>query len=174
MKKVILFFAIVSLLFHTTVLTGCVRNAKLQIARDVAQDIMDCFINKDEETLFSLLSPDAQEFHLTKEQIQEAFDFIDGEIISYDLPTDTGGGGKSIDGRRVISENMTPWIENIITNSKKMYRITFNYRLILESDKNAKGVRDIFISLIDDENGKFIERMAIGIELEPEDRTRQT
>ena len=166
MKKVVLFFTIISLFFNAIGFSGCVGgDSDLQIARNVAQDIMDCFINKDEEALYSLLSPNAQNFHLTREQIQEAFEFIDGEIISYDLPTTTGGGGHSKENGVITAKNMTPRIRNIVTNSGDIYKICFDYRLILESDRNSEGLDDIIIRLMESEYGeKYLEEVVIGIE----------
>ena len=91
MKKLIPVLLSVSLLFLATGFTGCEKDSELQLARNVGQDIIDCFINKDGETLYSLLSPNAKNFPNVKEQIQEAFNYIDGEIISYELPVTTGG-----------------------------------------------------------------------------------
>jgi len=151
---------------------GSVETAKksnLDIAREVAQDIMDCFIDNDQETLYSIFSQYTKETYPINEQIQEAFCFIDGEIISYDLPTDTGGGGESVENGRITSQNMTPWIEYIKTDSGKMYRITFQYFTIFNKDKNVEGLRSIIVSLIN-EKESLIERTAIGIDFDDDDR----
>jgi len=137
---------------------------KLQLAREVAQDIMGCFIDEDEERLFSLLSQPAQEFHRTKEQIQEAFDLVEGEIISYELPDGTGGGGREVENGVVTADNMTPRINNVITDSGKKYTICFQYFLIFEDDRSVEGLDNIIISLLDDDNW-LVERVQIGSEL---------
>ena len=137
---------------------------KLQLAREVAQDIMGCFIDEDEERLFSLLSQPAQEFHRTKEQIQEAFDLVEGEIISYELPDGTGGGGREVENGVVTADNMTPRINNVITDSGKKYTISFQYFLIFEDDRSVEGLDNIIISLLDDDNW-LVERVQIGSEL---------
>ena len=160
MKKIIVFLSTI-LLFN---LVGC-ENSKLKIAQEVAQEIMEVFVAEDIEALYSLLSHNAQNYPNIREQIREAFDFIDGEIISYELPTDTGGGGKDIKHGKVTHENITPWIENIETDSGKMYLIGFRYDLVFESDKNAEGLGNIMIDLLD-ERKRMVERLGIGIDVE--------
>jgi hypothetical protein len=145
------------------ILTGCKsgQNYELQLAREVAQEIMDAVIEKDEELLFSLLSQNQQNYHKISEQIQEAFDFIDGEIISYELPTNTLGGGKVLENGKVISENIRIDIKNVETNSGKKYHIIIQYFLIFKEDINVEGIRLIRINLIDD-SSKIVDNVTIG------------
>ena len=167
------FFSIIIVILLPILLlsfTGC--KSKLQIARDVGQDIMNAFIAKDEDALYSLLSPNAKNSPNIREQIQEAFDFIDGEIVSYELPTDTGGGGRAMERGKVTHENITPWIDYIKTDSteeKKHYRLQFRYDLVFKDDKNSEGLSNIIVSLLD-ENRSLIERTAIGLDFDEEDR----
>jgi len=125
------------------------QNSNLQIAQDVAQEIINTFIERDEEVLYSLLSQAAKDFEKTREQIQEAFDFIDGEIVSYELPNDTGGGGGSKDNGRITSRSITPRINDVLTDAGKIYRISFHYRLINENNRNLEGLDAILISSVD-------------------------
>jgi len=138
------------------------QKSNLDIARDVAQDIMDCFIDKDEEKLYSLFSTKSKKYYKLEEQIEAAFDFIDGEIISYELPTDTGGGGYEIENGKTIADNMTPWIY-IETDSGKMYRIVFQYFTVFVEDRNGEGLYCIIVSLLDNKKS-LIERIAIGFD----------
>jgi len=176
LKKIILISVIIIVLLLLAIrFTGCEENtnyipqkSNLQIAQEVGQEIMDAFINKDEEALYSLLSPNAKEYYMTREQIKTAFDFIDGEIISYDLPSKTGGGGESIEKGKVVSKNMTPRITNIKTDKGKTYRISFRYNFIVNGDSEEKGVRNIFISWMDKGSNVdgFFDRIAIGIDID--------
>jgi hypothetical protein len=136
------------------------QNSNLQIAQDVAQEIINTFIERDEEALYLLLSQAAKDFEKTREQIQEAFDFIDGEIVSYELPNDTGGGGKSVEDGIITTENISPRIYNIISCSEKRYRIWFQYYLINEGNRNMEGLDRISVSLVD-EKDKIIESVII-------------
>jgi len=166
MKKVIsVLAAVVLLLSACGEDDGSVETAKksnLDIAREVSQIIVDAFINKDEEMLVSTFSQQLKNYSQVKEQIQSAFDFIDGEIISYELPTDTGGGGYEIENGKTIAEDMTPWIY-IETDSGKMYRIVFQYFTVFVEDRNGEGLYCIIVSLLDDKKS-LIERIAIGFD----------
>ncbi|MCL2109888.1 MAG: DUF5104 domain-containing protein [Oscillospiraceae bacterium] len=95
------------------------------------------------------------------EQIQKAFEFIDGEIISYELPTSTGGGGRVVEEGKLMSENISPQIKNIETDIGKIYRISFQYFLTFEYDEDVVGVRFIHISIIN-ENNLSLESLTIG------------
>jgi len=123
---------------------------------------MDCFIDNDEEKLYSLFSTKSKKYYKLEEQIEAAFDFIDGEIISYELPTDTGGGGYEIENGKTIADNMTPWIY-IETDSGKIYRIVFQYFTVFVEDRNGEGLYCIIVSLLDNKKS-LIERIAIGFD----------
>jgi hypothetical protein len=145
-------------------LTAC--NSKSQFTKDLAQEIMDAFTEKDEEALFSLFSQELQEYPLAREQIQEAFNFIDGEIISYELPAFAEGGGKVIEEGKIMSENIAPIIYDIETDSGKRYQILFQYFIIFEYDKNREGL--VLVSVFEvDENDKIIEDVEIHKPLTP-------
>jgi hypothetical protein len=143
---------------------------ELQKAREVAQEIMDIIIAEDEEALFNMLVPlpmykDRQR---TREQIREAFAFIDGNIISYELPMSTGSGGKSWREGRVTEEDFSPWIKHVITDAGKEYRISFYYIFISESAPDSVGLQSIAIRTIVGNHG-FSDRVGINYDYE---RTR--
>jgi len=174
MKKAILFLATAFISFFATGFSGCgeddismetAEKSDLQIAREVSQVIIDAFINKDEEALYSILAQEMQEFELTKDQIKAALELIDGEIVSYELPTDTGGGGERTEGGKTVSKNMTPWIY-FYTDSGNIYRISFQYFLIFEnSEENGTGICRMIVSLLD-ENKSLVKRVGIGFNLD--------
>ena len=90
-----------------------------QLAKERQTEIMECFINKDKETLKSFFS----EYVINKypdidSQIDEAFNFLDGEIGSYDEPDSSASGPsdrKSYGGTTL----------NILTDKETEYRISF-------------------------------------------------
>jgi len=165
-------FAVLLALNVLLSLTSCSFNypftggsSELQLAKTIAQEIMDVIVERDEEALYLLFSTETQAFHMTREQITEAFDFIDGEIISYELPTSTGGGGKSVREGIVTAENFSPRISYVITDTGKEYRISFQYYLVLENNKNAEGLSSITISVIEGNYG-YADRVSIGFDYE--------
>ncbi|MCL2108338.1 MAG: DUF5104 domain-containing protein [Oscillospiraceae bacterium] len=139
---------------------------KLQHMQDVAQDIIDCFIAQDEQALYALLNRAGQayhgnEFYSTKDQIKEAFDFIDGEIISYELPTSTGSGEAAYGGGRTTYEDMSPIIKEVATDTGKVYQIHFYYIFICEDNPSEEGLRSISVQMIEGLHG-FSDNMRIG------------
>jgi hypothetical protein len=139
---------------------------KSRLAREISQNIMDCLIAEDEEALYSLFNQKARNFSMTREQIGEAFYFIDGEIVSYDLLTSgTGGGGQTIEGGRTTAEDWSPSIRNIVTASGKSYSITFFYTYIYEKDKSAEGLTGLVITMIEGNYG-FHDYVSIGYDVD--------
>ena len=107
------------------------------LAKKKQTEIMECFINKDKEglkALFSeyILSSD----HNINSKIEQAFDFIDGEIVSYDEPFGDAVGSyekKSYGGDT----------SNIITDKGTEYRIDFIGWLSYDEDKSRIGIEGI-------------------------------
>ncbi len=64
------------------------------LAKERQTEIMECFINKDEETLKSFFSEYVIENYPDLDtQIETALDYLDGEIASYDEPLSSATGG---------------------------------------------------------------------------------
>ena len=164
-KKTLLFLTAVSLLLITS-FTSCEKDKKdvdkpitnserrHTLSREMAEKIMNAFIDKDEVALYSLMSTEAKDFPLTKEQIRETFKFFDGEIISYNLPERAG----------LISTYISSDIKSVLTVSGNEYQISFKCLFIDDNPKNdIDGVRSIIVGLRD-EKYLFIEYIVIGIE----------
>jgi hypothetical protein len=100
-----LFSAFVLLLTAMAItLTGCSASNKTNseeykspgdLAKERQTEIMECFINKDAETIKSFFSEYVIETYPDIDtQIDEAFNFLDGEIVSYDEPFSSASGSK--------------------------------------------------------------------------------
>jgi len=151
MKKItIICCVIISIIFSTS--CGLIERkpSNLQLAQDMGQRIIDAFIAEDEDALYAVLSEKAQNFYRTKEQIQEAFDFIEGEIISYELARHTGGGSKAIEGGVVVHESISSIIRFIKTDTGHTYQIIASYVLIDKDRDGTLGISGIILSLCDE------------------------
>ena len=73
-------------------------------------------------------------------QIDEAFDFIDGEIVSYDEPFSSASGG-------VEKKSYGAQTQNIITDKGTEYKISFEGWLTNEEEPEKVGVS--YIRVID-------------------------
>lgn len=130
----------------TLLLTGCNFDGEeyktpSQQAEELQSDIIECFINKDKETLKSYYSKYVIENYTNIDtQIDEAFDFIDGEIVSYDepFPSECGGMEKKSYGAQT---------QNIITDKGTEYKISFEGWLTNEEEPEKVGVS--YIRVID-------------------------
>ncbi|MCR5143632.1 MAG: DUF5104 domain-containing protein [Ruminococcus sp.] len=89
-----------------------------QQALEVQNQIMECFVNEDKETIKTLFSEDIIQKNDIDSQIEDAFEYIDSEIISYDEPKtgETGNIEKKDYGARTT---------NIITKNGTKYCIGF-------------------------------------------------
>jgi len=143
--------------------TEATLSPDMQLAIDLSQQIMDCFINKDADTLYSLFSPDAQQFPIIKEQIDEAMNFINGNIISYELPTRPDYGGGSWEHGVQTAKSMDPEIDKVITDTGYEYRIGWQYFLILRGRPDEVGLTVIGIRTLKG-NYIFYDDVCIGVD----------
>ncbi len=147
MRKRIWFF-IISMIVVTIFLMSCMLTSDedkeqitpARLAKERQNEIMGCFINKDKETLKSFFSESAIENYPIDEQIDEAFNYLDDEIVSYDEPFPYAGGPV---GRRYYGADT----KHIITDKGTEYKIVFNGKL--EFDENPKEIGVNSIKVID-------------------------
>jgi len=135
MKKIIY---ILTSLIMLIAFTSCDEDEEYktpdQLAKERQTEIMECFINKDKETLKGFFS----EYVINKypdidSQIDEAFNFLDGEIVSYDEPNSRASGpaDKKSYGASTLK---------IITNKGTEYEIGFKGLLTNEKEADKIGV----------------------------------
>lgn len=60
-------------------------------------------------------------------------------------------GGESVRDGKLVKQNIHPGMENIITDTGSIYRITFGSYLVYETD--IKNVGMIYINIYDETNG---------------------
>ena len=140
----------VFVLLMVIILTGCSASNKINseeykspgdLAKERQAEIMECFINKDAETIKSFFSEYVIETYPDIDtQIDKAFNFLDGEIISYDEPFSSASGSKD---RKAYGADT----RNIITDKGTEYKISFKGWLTNSKETNKVGV--ICIKVID-------------------------
>jgi len=143
---------LVILLLAVIMLTGCSYVEKksnyqspLEIATEQSEYIMECIVNKDKEGLKSVFSKHIAETHDLDKEIDEFFNFIDGEIISYDAPEGNEGGYTRKDGE-YTEKVLNGYIRKIETDNKKHYEIISNSYYIYKNNKEYEGV--FYLSII--------------------------
>ena len=129
----------VTLLVTSLLLAGCNFDSEeyktpTQQAEELQSDIMECFINKDVETLKSYFCKYTRDnVSDLDDKIKDAFNLIDGEIVSYDEPFATATG--SMDRKDYGAET-----ENIITDKGTEYSISFIGWLTNDEEPDKIGI----------------------------------
>ena len=111
---------------------------------ECALKVMDCFINKDSEALKELFCSKAKIRPDFDEQINEAFAFIDGNIISYDDYI-AGSNEVAYEEGKAVERYYGSIIDNIKTDKNRTYKITINLYTVLDEDKGRVGITSLTI-----------------------------
>ena len=146
MKRVIcimLVFAFSSFLF-----TGCKtkKNSAGAIARKQAEIILECLKTGEKEELKALFCERVKNTHNLDKEIQEAIDFIDGEIVEDGKWIGMSEGGKSVDEGVVVKLDIHPSIIDLKTDNQNTYSIFFDTYLVYNDKKENVGITYIIIS----------------------------
>lgn len=149
MKRLIcimLVFAFSSFLF-----TGCKtkKNSAGAIARKQAEIILECLKTGEKEELKALFCERVKNTHNLDKEIQEAIDFIDGEIVGDVKLEAMFESGSSVTDGMVIDSHITPKIKKIKTSADKEYSIYF-HAYIINANDNYVGITKIDIYEEDD------------------------
>ena len=96
----------------------------------MSETIVECFNNEDIDGLKEILSPYIKEDKELEEQIEDAFDEIEGKITSYEVFS-YGYDGEIKEGRWTVKNEQVE-ICNIKTNAGEEYII--NYREYINYD----------------------------------------
>jgi hypothetical protein len=116
-----------------------------QQAEETQNEIMECFTSKDSEKLKEMFCTYVQQNdEKLDEEIQAAFDFLDGEIVSYDEAFSDFGGGES-DESGWKTQSCFAKTTNVITTQGTNYTIEFAGYLIYRDNIEKQGVFWIYI-----------------------------
>ena len=132
-----------------------------KLATERQTEIMECFVNKNGETLKSFFCEYVMENYPDIDtQIDKALNFLDGKIVSYDEPFSYELGG--LDHKYYGS-----FTDNIITDNGTGYKIIFHG--YLTNDKEPKKIGITCITVINITEGEKLpndapeaERVYIG------------
>ena len=167
MKKVISLIVILII----TILSGCTNSSDYvppdQYGKNQNKTIMECIESRDIARLKSILSPYMQKQEDIDEKIEKLFDFIDGNIISYDEP---GGSVQSKEStpQGITLEALSGCTRNIVTDAGKKYEVEFYSYYINKEHADYVGVSMIVIYDRDiyNEENNYPQEGVYGIYLE--------
>ena len=106
-----------------------------------ASVVMESFQSKDEDSLFMLFNEYMRKNYKEdlERDIKGAFDFIDGDIVSYDEPSIEPSTQKT-DENGIIKDSHEIWIDNIRTDKGKKYEIKFKTYDVNKKYKEGLGI----------------------------------
>lgn len=163
MRKKILFCALVIMLS----LTGCGVTRLAKTVYDVAtgkteyitpdkeadilsEQVLESVLNQDKEQLKSLFCKKLQEKSGLDEELEEFFNFMDGEIVSHDEPDGSLGFGRRTPEDGYIIDGVRGNIKNIKTDAGKTYEINYTGYRIYKSDESLLGITGIRVLDLDE------------------------
>lgn len=145
-KRLLVLLLISSLLFS---FAGCGMSIvryyyRRNEIKNIAEDMMQCVAEKDVDALFEYFDQNNKENgeEQLKEQIQQVFDYIDGNIVSYDEYSE-GGGAEANNFGDIGLYTRNPQYQRVLTDSQKKYKIIFFYTHIDEEHPELIGLNII-------------------------------
>ena len=139
---------------------GCMSPSEMKKVGDgsaiqCAKDVVELINAKDTEGLIALFSETARKNDELGSQINEMYDYLGGEIVSYDeyIPV---MGGETIKDGRVAVQTYSPTIKNAKTQSGVSYQIYISFMEINLDAPQQEGIEFIRISKLDP-NGEMID-----------------
>lgn len=125
---------------------GCSSDGTKTTAEEHSDIIVNCIKENDANTLEEMFCSYIRDNHKLVEEIEGAFEFIDGKIVSEGDKHYLDETGGSIENGKIVSSRIQPEIRNLKTNSDKEYTITFNEYLINTEKPDYTGITRITIT----------------------------
>ena len=118
------------------------------------QKILKCFEEKDKKTLKSIFSEKMRKRKELDSEIDEALNFIDGKIVSYD-PDTFGGDGDAIDEGKIKYIRLYIHISDIKTDKDKKYYISALYYIKNGIEPDNEGL--VALTIYDETNTEGLD-----------------
>ena len=155
MKKLMVILIIISMFCTSCTNTNQTEDTKKKtsslIIDDIGSEIIEGYMNKDIGKIKSVFSENnlyRREKKIERE-IEDSFEFIEGEIIEYRDIHGSCGGGRSINGEFILRLG-DGTINEIKTDSNKVYEIYYQICVVDKNDSDNIGVSYILITDLED------------------------
>ena len=122
-----------------------IRKQATEAKIEISQKIVDCFNEKDTESIVNILCKKTQEIADIKEQIRKGFEFVKGNIVSYDKEFEAAGEGQSTEYGETLEFDNGWTINDVTTDIGEVYTI-YVHMFVLDTDKNREGVSNFSIT----------------------------
>lgn len=114
-------------------------------AEMLCNEIFECFLHEDAEQLESMFSISVQKDYELAVEIQEAFEFVEGTIVSNDEPRGTVQGKKMQGVEGTVELYLEGIVLHVNTDEGNEYRISFSACAVNKEDISQVGVTSIGI-----------------------------
>ncbi|MCM1334618.1 MAG: DUF5104 domain-containing protein [Bacteroides sp.] len=113
------------------------------VIKENTEQMMQCIIDRNAEKLLTFFSDDMRENESEKtlEEIEQLFDFIDGDIVSYSYSS--GGLYGSVSNSEYELYLCEPTFQKTETSTEKIYTIQFAYDYIWKGKPEYEGISKI-------------------------------
>ena len=171
-------FLIVLMVSACVLLQGCTKEdgnkgteekeyeTPLMMARRQGEEIMEYVVKKDKEGLKSMFSEYVSETHDLDKEIDEFFEFIDGEIISYDEPDGDETYVEQSPAEGKINKQLGGIVYNVRTTNGRNYTISFSSYYVYNTNKDKIGIEILGILDEDSWGGeapyKTVDKYSVG------------
>lgn len=123
---------------------------------ETLKEILECFDNRDVETLKNMFSPYKQSEYDLEQQIEATFGHYEGISTSYEGFFDYGELSEHIQDGVCIEKVIGAEMENIKTDKDRIYFISFGKCVVCDEMPEKLGVTQVVLS---DENNRVISRI---------------
>lgn len=147
MRKIstLLFFVIITLFLCSCNVSGILPPSDRSKANDVLDDLLVALENDDKDTIKAMFAPDLlKKSSQIDKEIQEAIDFFDGTIISYEGVGTPASGEEWRDGELTYLRIGSAFTESIITENHS-YELSFSAVLVNKKKPTQEGIWRIWI-----------------------------
>lgn len=119
-------------------------NPKVKKNYEYCQAVYDGLCNEDIEGISKYFCETTKRSHDLEKEIQGAFEFIDGDIVSYE-EFDVGTDGEKVRDGEVVEKHSSPYIWGITTNIDKKYRVIIYNQEVCLDHPEYEGFSQILI-----------------------------
>ena len=142
--KIIVFFLSFAILCGCALPSGMYSTPNEEMKQQM-MTILQAVIDKDVNTIEELFCPYIKEHdEQLQEEITALFEFIDGDIISYDEPEVSRGGGTMAGLEGYVKMSMSARI-NVYTSTGKMYQLGYGAYPVYKEKPDYVGVTNMVV-----------------------------
>ena len=124
-----------------------------------AEVVFDALKEKNTEKVISMFCQKSQDSHDLKSEIEDVYDFLDGNLVSYENISG-GSGGETFESGIKVRANSCPEITGVITDTEHEYTIYVQIVSVYSDDSEWEGVT--LITIFDENDDTIYKQIGEG------------